>query len=37
MIKEEENEWWGIKRVKEYKNKKKKNCWVVGLQPIGSA
>jgi hypothetical protein len=23
-IKEEENEWWRIKRVKEYKNKKKK-------------
>jgi hypothetical protein len=31
MIKEEENEWWRIKRVKEYKNKKKKNCWAVGL------
>ncbi len=32
-----ENEWWRIKRVNEYKNKKKKNCWAVGLQPAGSA
>jgi hypothetical protein len=29
-IKEEGNEWWRIKRVKKYKNKKKKNCWAVG-------
>jgi hypothetical protein len=32
MIKEEENEWWRLKRVKEYKNKKIKNCCAVGLR-----
>jgi hypothetical protein len=37
MIKEEENGLWRIKRVKEYKNNKKKNCWAIGLQLTGSA
>ena len=37
MIKEKENGWWRIKRVEEYKNKKKKNCWAIGLQPTGCA